>query len=315
MIALLLGLALAEDAGPWETRAMLGGEFDASSHGVLDLGLRRGPWSAQLLTDTLDLGWDRELSRGRLWVHPRAEFGAAGLMISPWTDGAPDPSRALLASYAGPDLGAIRYLRWGFYGGLSAHLRYAWFGATKGTEIAVPEARLWLRGDALLGYWKPSGQAKLSVGADRDGGPIAPHLTFEGSFAPDWPVAPLLELRAGLARDQDLLSWTRLGGLNPYVVPLAGAGWAEWWVQDYAAARVGETVHAPWGRVGIALDHARFDGQQASGFALLAHVQPKRAFVDASAGYAPWIPRGEDVGRLSVWAVAGLDWGRRQKPE
>src|SRR4051812_45748417 len=94
-----LGSAQAGSWGPWEGRAMLGGEVSATSFGILDLGLRKGPLSLQLFTDTLELRYAPNLMHGRYWLAVRAETFAAGLMQSPWRDGAPDPARALNAGY------------------------------------------------------------------------------------------------------------------------------------------------------------------------------------------------------------------------
>ena len=73
---------------------MFGGEVSATSFGIADLGLRKGPLSLQLYTDTLELRYAPDLARGRYWVAARVEAFAAGLLISPWRDGAPDPARA-----------------------------------------------------------------------------------------------------------------------------------------------------------------------------------------------------------------------------
>ena len=53
---LLLGVAASARAEPprWQWRADAGGQIDPSSHAVIDLGLRRGDWSLDFYTDTLE---------------------------------------------------------------------------------------------------------------------------------------------------------------------------------------------------------------------------------------------------------------------
>ena len=63
----------------------------------------------------MDLRWTPSWDHGRGWVAARGQFGAAGLMISPWTDGA--PSDGVRASYVGLEGGVLRYLPRGFYAG------------------------------------------------------------------------------------------------------------------------------------------------------------------------------------------------------
>src|SRR4051812_22609233 len=94
LVGLVAPSAQAAAWGPWEARGMVGGEASATAFGILDLGLRKGPLSLQLYTDPLELRYAPELAHGRYWLAARLETFAAGLMISPWSDGAPDPSRA-----------------------------------------------------------------------------------------------------------------------------------------------------------------------------------------------------------------------------
>lgn len=343
MLMLIMGLGVAHAV---EWRAMAAGEINADSHGVIDAGVRSGPWSAVLLTDTLDLRWQPEGDHGKAWVTARGEFGAAGLMISPWVDGAPAPERALGAFYTGPEAGALRYLAHGLYAGVSGHARWWWFSETEASEVAAPDGRARAQADAQVGWWQPSVQAWIRAGADfapTANNPIQPHVQGELKLRPDeWTVAPRVELRAGWGANQDDLSRTRAGGLNPYVVPLAGAAWAEFRVEEYAAARVGPSVavggwdlaavvDVMWGEHQDAaadtppvIDALGSDCQtivtgawtqcdrateQHVGFGLLTRWQPRRLFVAADAGLAPWLPRQQAVA-ASVWAAVGVDWGQ-----
>jgi hypothetical protein len=348
----LLGLSLLSApalAGEWRT--MLGGEFNADPHGAMDVGWRSGDWQAQLITDTIDVRWQPEHERGRSWLAARAEFGAAGLMISPWADGAPLPEAALTAFYAGTEGGHVRYLPRGFYAGLDGQARWWWFGGLGATDRAIPGGQM--RGEAagFVGWWSEHGQAWLRGGAHvapeaarigldsavyrrrpgdaihavqmlSTGDPVQPfvHLVARTRHA-DWTLAPRAELRAGWSQGQDAVSRTRLGGLNPYVVPVAGAAWAEFWVDTYAATRLGPSVQAGAVRVDAVVDAAVWRSAtdwgrtptvepvtRAVGFGLLSRVQPNRLYVDVDAGLAPWLRRQQGVA-WSVWSVVGVEWG------
>jgi len=316
--AFLLASGLASaTAGEWEWRGAIAAQIDPSPHGVFDVGARRGAFSAQLLTDTLDVRWAPELDRGRWWVAARGEFGAAGLLISPWSDGAPDPSRALTASYGGVEGGGIRYLPRGLYAGGQLAARYYLFSAMDATTAPVPEARLLSTPEGIVGYWQESLQGWVRGGANVGPALFSPHVAAEVKARPDWTVAPRVELRAGAGMDQDYLTSTRVGGLNPYVVPLAGAGWAEFWVEDYAAARVGPEGRVPLAGgalvLGAMADLVAFrtfeqEEDAAVGLAATAQWRKERWSVEGSWGYAPWLERQEGVSPMAGWLSVGIDF-------
>jgi hypothetical protein len=198
------------------------------------------------------------------------------------------------------------------------------------TGAAPPDARAVGTVDAIVGWYTPAARGWARAGVDiatTDATALrAPHLVGAFAWMPDWraggvALAPRVELHAGIAENQDDLLRTRLGGLNPWVVPLAGAAWAEWWVEDYAAARLGGTVGAgePGAkqvgvRVSPFVDLATFDGDAAAGFGLGVRAWRGRLFADLTGGVAPWIPRQDNVGRTSVWFAVGWDWGTRAGP-
>ena len=313
----MFGALRAEEPAPeaaprWEYTAQGGAQVGASSFGIVTLGARRGPVSVTLFTDTLDVRYGPEWERGRAWVGARAQFGGtAGMMMAPWTDGAPDTSRARMAFYEGLDGGALRYLPGGLYAGGQVNARLYQLSA-QGMSVSdgVSQRRI-LSTDALVGLWRPQVQGYARIGLDVSDVGLSPHATVDVHAEGPWRLAPVVELRAGIAESQDELNLSRLGGLNPYVVPLAGAAWAEWWVEDYAALRVGPRLTAGSFELALMSDLAVFDGQRAVGFAALGGWKKARRFVDLSVGYAPWIPRQDDVGRVSVYVLGGVDWGRR----
>ncbi len=307
MFAMICWLIGATQAGEWQFS--LGGEINDAPHGTLDLSWRREALRAELLTDTLQISWNPESERGRWWVAARAEGRGAGLMPAPWTDGAPDPTRALTASYVGSQGGWLRYLPHGLYAGAAGHARLYTFGALSETTIEVPGTTPWLNADAIVGWWTSSVNGWIRAGADWLGEGLSPHVAGELNAQPDWTLAPRAELRAGWAEGQTIVNRTRLGGLNPYVVPLAGAYWAEWWVEDYVALRTGPIWSADTWRAEVTVDAVWFDGQTALGFGAEARYQPSLWFGELAGGYAPWIPRQDGLAPASVWFLVGRSWG------
>lgn len=308
--------AIAADRfGPWQGRAALGAELSTRSFGIVDLGLRKGPFSIELLTDTLDVRYTPQLRSGRAWVGLRVEAFAAGLLLAPWTNGAPDPGRAWNAGYGGLDGGWVRYLPAGFYAGLQGSARLYLFWATEQTVVAPPGPTPLFTAEGILGHFTPHSHLWVRAGADANQQTAAPHIVAEATVRPDWAIAPRLEVRAAWAMNQDFLMRTRVGGLNPYVVPLAGAAWAEFWVESYVALRGGPSVRARLpGRgphtleLAVVADVAGFDGQTASGFAALATWRYRRLFASGSVGWAPFITRQPGVARTAGFVLIGADW-------
>ena len=343
---LLLPLATADAPNTW--RFVNGGELDgvpglaSQYHGILDFGWRRGPWSAELMTDTLDVRFSPAWERGRAWVGLRGAGFAANMWIAPWTDGAPDPARALAVAYVGPDFGAQRYLPGGLYVGAEGFARHHVFlrylggaasgGAASGGAAAAgaapPPPALWLRGDAVAGLYRESGpQLRVAAGADWDpvpyGAPeVAPHVNGSLRWRPGWAVAPIVAGWAGWAQGQDDLTSTRVGGLTPYHPPLGGAAWAEFWVEDYAVGSLGLSwlrpaersfvddalidSHDGW-RVEAAAQLATVD-DGALGFELRASWWRPPWFAELRGGYAPGLTRQGDHLPLAVFYAVGFNW-------
>lgn len=266
--------------------------------------MRRGPWSASWLTDTLDARYAPEFDRGKAWVGLRVEAFAAGLLVVPWKDGAPDPDNARIAGYAGPDAGVQRYLSHGLYVGAQGTVRPWWFGATPGGD-ALP-VTLVATAEGVAGWYKPFAQAEIDAGADLEPGRLMPHARLSAQVLRPKGWSPLASVRAGWGANQDALTTTRLGGLSPYVVPLAGAAIAEFRVEDYAATRLGAAWTSDTVRVALFADGAWYDGSTAVGFGSAAHLVHGPWFTDLAVGYSPWLPRQQGLA-LGGWALAGWD--------
>lgn len=311
----------AEPSVEWRFHG--GAQIDAQPAGVLDLGVRTSDVSLQLFTDTLDLRWSPEWDRGRAWVAGRAEYGAVGLLHAPWLDGAPAPERGFSGAYAGGEAGAVRYLPHGLYVGAAGSAYYTSFRSTPSTAVAVPEPTPWLGIDALAGWWSSHTHVWVRAGLqhDRLGAPVQPHAHLVATSAGDHRLGHLAELRAGTARGQSILTRTRVGGMNPYVVPVAGAGWAEWWAESYALARVGPrlkvesgghtTTHALVADVGVVDDTVAAGTaphQTIWGMGLLQRWDGPRWFVQADLGWAGGIPRVSGTPSWSGWLLVGRPW-------
>ena len=305
----LCSLAAPARAAEWEWRASGGAQLDSSSHGVFDLGFRKGPYSIQLYTDTVELRWGPSDSKGRGWIAARGQLLAAGLFISPWQDGAPDIGRSRNGYYGGADGGYVRYLGPIYAGGQIGERLY-FLGASRDQSTAAVGPISLFTADLVLGHYRPDLHLWMRAGVDVQGTAISPHVQGELTYRPTMLLAPRLEIRAGWARDQTDIERTRLGGLNPYVVPLAGAAWAEWWVEDFAAMRLGLTLLTSHVEVGVVGDAAAFDGATAVGVAALLRGKWRRWFAEATVGYAPFIVRQEGISRLSAFVLVGTGWGR-----
>ena len=279
----------------WTLAAFLGADLSPSPHGVLTVEGRREALTVGLYTDTLQLRWDPGWERGRAWLAVRGEAGVAGMFPSPWVDGA--PVEGFLASYAGVEGGAQRYLRDGLYVGLEGHARY-WL------LEELPDRPV-VRNQAMFGFWSSTVRAEARVGLDLNGSELSPHLWGSLRARPDRPVGPRLELQGVVADNQDEVLKTRIGGLNPHVVPLAGAGWGEFWVEDYVATRAGMGWRGEGIRVDLLADMVTFDGRTATGLALDGGFQRGRWGVDAAFGYSPWIHRAEGVAPWTAWVHLG----------
>lgn len=284
-------------AAPWVVSGELGGEFNRDPHGIVNVSATSGDWTAALITDTVDLRYAPSWDGGRAWAAARVATFAAGMVIGPWEDGQLRPERAMNSAYGGLEAGAVRYAAHGLYSGAQGHVR--WHDFYGGPNPTLPPGRWHVQAQGITGWWRPFLHAWGVVGidlqrsADATVRSASPHARGQFTVRPEWTLAPLLEGRAGTGWNQDIVTWTRLGGLNPYVVPLAGAAWAEFWVQSYGAARLGGVVQTEALDVAAFVDVAAFQGPQGNGDAVGLGVAPRwrigRVTVDLAVGGAPRI--------------------------
>jgi hypothetical protein len=300
---------------PWTWHAEAGAQVDGDPHGVVNAGVANDDFAVELVTDTIEMWWRPAHEGGRAFLGLRAQGYASQLFVSPWTRGAKDRSRALVVPHAEIAAGAVEDLGAGFYAGVRGSAKAFWFFArSDDTSVPVPEPTFVITPEASLGWWSERASFEVTAGADVRDGFVSGRAELRVEWRPRWIVGPRIELDAAAGHLLDDLTKARVGGLNPYVVPVAGAAWAEWWVEDYAAARAGPEVSWSWGSVALVTDAAVFDDETrgarfidpwAVGFALLSEVRFGTFFASAALGYAPWIERQEGAVRISGWLLLG----------
>ncbi|HHO54062.1 MAG TPA: hypothetical protein ENK18_25130 [Deltaproteobacteria bacterium] len=325
MVGLLsVGLAglWAGPSGAWadEVRGHVGGQLETQGHGILDLGWRRGPLSAQLFTDTLDLRLSERPGWGSWSLGVRAAAFAAGMWLTPWSNGAPDLDRAQRASYVGIDGLLQRNLGRGWWVGASGFVRPHRFLPIGDATLHL-EPRSWTQLDARAGVWHAGGrlQGELQAGLDLLDTGASPHLHLSAAWRPGAPIAPVLEGHLGLAEGTDDLNATRLGGLTPYHVPFAGASWAEFWVEDYAVARIGaHLTDERWSVTAVAdlggwtppsvTTGERVLGTTALGLALIGGWSAAPWSAQLAVGYSPTLIRPDGIWPVPVYLLVGSSW-------
>lgn len=308
MIALLSAAAFA-----WTFDLEVGGQFEASSHGIANFYARHEGWELGLITDTLQVRYDGYGARGRWWGAARVQLGAAGLVSTRWVDGAPSPEESQLGFYAGPEGGGVVYLPHGFYVGAQAAVRYYMFaGLPQTAEVA--ESRPVASAEAIGGWWSETAEVWVRAGVTHSKGWV-PGAHLVARLHPRGTVAPWVVVHAGGAENAEIVTYSRLGGLNPYVVPLAGAAWAEFWVEDYAAVRAGPRFRADEHWVAPFVDAALFDGREAWGLGGMAHAQLGRVGFDVGAGVSPGAVRPNRTWSGCTYVLMTAALGRRSGAE
>jgi len=139
-------------------------------------------------------------------------------------------------------------------------------------------------------------------------------------------VAPRLRLQveetASWMHGADDLVRVRIGGLNPYSVPLAGAPWAGYLADDFAAAQASLHVRvAGEHEVGLLVDGValadvrRTGGSDArpgvlAGIGLFADLRVRGWQLDARTGWSPTVQPGSVAGGFTFYVSVGGDWAR-----
>lgn len=118
----------------------------------------------------------------------------------------------------------------------------------------------------------------------------------------------------------DDLVRARIGGLNPYSVPLVGAPWAGYLADDFAAADV--SLHVRVVREhevgvlvdGVALDDVHRTGGPTArtgvlaGIGVFADLRVKGWQLDVRGGWSPTVQLSSFAGGFSLYASVGGDW-------
>lgn len=280
----------------------LGAQADQDSHGIATVIAQDGPWTYGYYTDTLEVRVAPDLEGGRAWAALRTEAGLAGLLASPWEDGAPAPEQALVAGYISSEGGAVRYLRGGLWWGGQMSAQAWWFLPTQATTIEVPTWQPYGRAEWIGGWWSEPAAIDIRAGADAQPDGLSPHVSARMRWAPAWTVRPNVNVQVGWAHAQDLVTLTRLGGLTPYAVPLAGAAWAEFRVEDYAAVQLGPELSVKTLDFALLADVAHFQSRTELGFSPRARWHARSVSLDLAVGYAPKLVR-QQGSAISVYTL------------
>jgi len=120
----------------------------------------------------------------------------------------------------------------------------------------------------------------------------------------------------------DDLVRARIGGLNPYSIPLVGAPWADYLADDFAAADVSLHVRvAGEHEVGVLVDGVVLDdvyrtgGPTArvgalAGIGAFADLRIGAWQLDVRGGWSPTVRVGSVAGGFTLFASAGWGWSR-----
>lgn len=290
-----------------------GGEFNADSHGILEVGYRDELIQIEALTNTLELKRELETDGGKKWAAIRGEAVMAGLLPFPWVEGRPAPELGSDASLARAEFGSIKYAQWSMYAGGVVQFGKEWFAHGRDSLYRDElNNRFVTHPQIILGRYSESLHAYLQIGSyllDIDTEATQNHAQAHLYWTPKWPISPSIEAHAATGENLDALHRFRIGGLNRYTIPLAGAAWGEWWVEEFASVQLGAPVTVPINNTHTELkpiaDFALFDGQSAFGYGLELKTSSHRLFVNLGWGTAPMIQRAPGVGRHSVWLEIG----------
>ncbi|MEZ4459503.1 MAG: hypothetical protein R3E66_07190 [bacterium] len=303
-----------------------GGHAIILVHGVTEVGRKR--LTVELNTDTLTVRADTLVDQWTVGVQARGEYIFAGILPDYYVGGVNDASRGFNASYV--DLQANAKRGFGRYHWLDISAGWQqWLLAgndNTAPNFVLPPDSAVLKHRLSWTYWRLAPDASWSdvfrvgrrrvlgfaVGLDLGGDyrtQVAPWGIDgdNGRNNPDrviltarqWAMAGFewqpgwrLQLRewAGTGVGEDDLTRTRIGGMNPYVVPVAGLPWASFLSSTYVAGEVSQAM--------------RIFGETELGFAGQAAVvdDPDRAGNTSAFGTLIGVQLFVDL-RVSDWQV------------
>jgi hypothetical protein len=316
---------------------------------------RRSRFMLDFNSDTLRLQWDGiRFGRIELGVQAAGEVLIAGLLTSYYTDGRNDMSRGFFASYV--SLAAFAKLhakphylelavtgrRWFFSGNGSTRADLtlppeAWVGEVRLRYTLwniAPERSLWeahrlhprVRGFAFgveVGFDERSLASRWGVPEDPRNDP-----SQHGWVIKQWMRAGVqLSRRVRLQLDEqaiwmwgeDDLTRQRVGGMNPYSVPLAGAPWAGYLAGKLAALHASLHVRVKQQHeLGVVLDGVALEDADRlgalgrpgllAGIGLFADLRVKTWQIDLRTGWSPTL--NAPVGGFGIFLSAGTTLDR-----
>jgi hypothetical protein len=313
-------------------------------------------------TDTARLAWDRlTFCNGLLETGIRAswERNFAGLLLDYWQRGIEDTSRGIKASYFAGEIYLKANLPHDSYLELNTGIRRWIFGRLGSTNPAlvlppnawVFEPRLrytwWnLQHDAAfvdahrmfprivglaagldLGLDLRSETAAWGDPADPRNDPGSLIFMLRQWFRAGWQLHPVLRTQlfqvASYGHAEDDLTRARVGGLNPYVVPLAGAPWAAFISEKFLSlesswhVRIFDQIEAGILLQGILIEDVTREGRIDTYdflFGLGAFIDARfwGFQLDIRAGWSPSIDWQSSSGQFGLYCGLGWQWDSGQ---
>jgi hypothetical protein len=316
---------------------------------------RRSRFMLELNTDTLRVGWDGiRVGRFELGVQAAGEVLIAGLLTNYYVDGRNDQRRGFYASYAALHGFAKLHVK-PHYLELAVGGRRWFFSHASSTQpglVLPPEA--WV-GEVRLRYtlWQVRPDRSLweaqRLHARISGIAFGVELGLdERSDAAPWGADPRNQpsrhgilvrqwMRAGVELGrrvrlqldeiacwmwgEDDLNRQRVGGMNPYSVPLAGAPWAGYLAGKLAALHASLHVRVRHEHeLGVIADAVVLEDADRlgplgrpdvlAGVGVFADVRVKSWQIDLRAGWSPTLTPGSPLGGFGVFASAGYSFQR-----
>lgn len=333
-------------ADTWNTN-----EFGGHGIFLVHLALPLGDWLlvAELNTDTALLRTQRQFGKVQLGGQVRAEALFGGLLIHHFVAGEDQPELGFYASFVEAQVDAKTNLATHWFT-LSLGARQWAFSAFEEENIVFPPNLLAAYAQLSWAWWEiahdsswsdPHRRARRRIEGFGLGIDVSAELRNEsGEFGVEgrnpgekeilslrqwgaWGVdlSPIARLQirqwAGWGFNEDDLTRMRVGGQNPYVLPVPGLPWAAFLAQRYVGGEVAQSFRL-WGETeigftanGVVLDDPRREGD----FDEFGNVIGASLFLDFRHG--PWqanaaIGLSPDTGYLanSLNYGAYVDLGR-----
>jgi hypothetical protein len=292
----------------------------ADTRPLLNINYRSDEYALRIANDRIQLS--REwVNNHASWILIEGQGYQSHATAFPWENGAPALWKGYNTSYTGIWSGQIRdwqaneRIPGNFFVGGEGKIRYYWFHNTSEHQNP-PDSGVRISLNTIFGWNAANFSSHLNVGQNiiqSQQFSLQPFVqlqfTYEDELQPHKidALSPWIEGEIGWGDNLDDINKYRVGGLHPIGVQFAGAGWGEWWLEDFSTMRLGMTqnFYRKNGSIQIGL-HADFllsaEITSASfGQRTIVHWHNWSSTIHW--GYAPWIPRQQGVPRISGYGA------------